>query len=110
MTSAPSHVAGTQSKVTNPSLVSGVRSTCTDGAVEIDGGEHEDDDDDKNEGGRAAVTTNHDRGPAPADDSNFVNHVADSLRCAACREILKIPILQASCGDRWHESCFKSLK
>ena len=49
-----------------------------------------------------------------ADESSFEyhdrEHVADSLRCTGCREVLKAPVLQASCGERWHKLCFKKFK
>ena len=38
----------------------------------------------------------------------YVRAVSDTLRCARCAGVLENPV-QASCGDRYHHDCFKSL-
>ena len=78
-------------------------------SVETDSGEQDDDDDDDDDDDGKAALPNH-RGTTQVAADNYVNHVTDALRCAECKGILQIPILQATCGDRWHEVCFKTSK
>lgn len=40
----------------------------------------------------------------------YAEHVVETLRCAQCKKVLESPVLQASCGERWHQPCFKAFK
>ena len=38
---------------------------------------------------------------------DYSEKCGDDLRCARCRFVLEEPVIQSSCGERWHNNCYK---
>ena len=38
---------------------------------------------------------------------DYSDKYGDDLRCARCRLVLEEPVIQSSCGERWHNNCYK---